>query len=259
MYYERSLALKRRLRVGETTFGAFVSFQDPGSAEIMAGTGYDWVFIDMEHSPFDLKSLQHVLMAFSGRSTVPIVRVPWNDRIRIKQILDLGAEGVLVPMVSSAAEARAAVAATKYPPQGVRGFGPWRASDYYRDTPEYIQAAIDGIIVVVQIEHEDGVHQIEEILDIPGIDVACMGPMDLSGTMGILGQLEHPRVAEAIERVLAAAKQRGLPVCVPMETSVETQLAWARKGANFVVTGEDHGLLRRAAAAALDQYRKALA
>jgi 2-keto-3-deoxy-L-rhamnonate aldolase RhmA len=224
----------------------------------MAGTGYDWVFIDMEHSPFDLKSLQHVLIAFNGRPTVPIVRVPWNDRIRIKQVLDLGAEGILVPMVCSVAEARAAVAATKYPPQGVRGFGPWRASDYYRQTDEYIRKANDGILVVVQIEHEDGVHQIEEILDVPGIDVVCLGPMDLSGTMGILGQLEHPRVVEAIQRVLAAAKKRALPACVPMETSIETQLAWARKGVNFVVTGEDHGLLRRAATAALAGYRKAL-
>ena len=259
MYYERSLALKKRFRAGETTFGAFVSFQDPGSAEIMAGTGFDWVFIDMEHSPFDLKSLQHVLMAFSGRSTVPIVRVPWNDRIRIKQALDLGAEGILVPMVSSPVEAQAAMAACKYPPMGIRGFGPWRASDYYRRTEEYIRRANDGIILIPQIEHEDGVRQIEEILEVPGIDAVCMGPMDLSGSMGILGQLEHPRVAEAIDRVLSAAKRRGLPVCVPMETSLETQLAWARKGANCVVAGEDHGLLRRAAAAALEQYRKALA
>lgn len=259
MYYERSLALKRRLRAGETTYGAFLSFQDPGSAEIMAGIGYDWVFIDSEHSPFDLKSLQHVLMAFSGRPTVPIVRVPWNDRIRIKQVLDLGAEGILIPMVSSPAEARAAVAACKYPPTGIRGFGPWRASDYYRNTETYIQRANDGIIIVIQIEHEDGVRRIDEMLDIPGIDAVCLGPMDLSGSMGILGQLEHPRVVEAIDRVLAAAKKRALPVCVPMETSIETQLAWARKGANFVVTGEDHGLLRRAAAAALDRYRKALA
>jgi len=259
MYYERSLALKRRLRAGETTFGAFVSFQDPASAEIMAGTGYDWVFIDMEHSPFDMKSLQHVLMAFNGRSTVPIVRVPWNDRIRIKRVLDLGAEGVLVPMVSSAEEARAAVAACKYPPMGIRGFGPWRASDYYRNTAEYIQAANDGIVVVVQIEHEEGVRRITEIVSVPGIDVICMGPMDLSGTMGILGQLDHPRVAGAIETVLRAAKERGFPVCVPMETSLETQLSWARKGANFVVTGEDHGLLRRAASAGLERYRQGLA
>ncbi len=258
MYYERSLALKHRLRAGETTFGAFVSFQDPASAEIMAGTGYDWVFIDMEHSPFDMKSLQHVLMAFNGRSTVPIVRVPWNDRIRIKRALDLGAEGILIPMVSSVEEARAAVAACKYPPKGIRGFGPWRASDYYRNTEAYIQAANDGIVVVVQIEHEEGVRQITEILDVPGIDVVCMGPMDLSGTMGILGQLDHPRVTEAIDRVLGAAKARGLPLCVPMETSLETQLAWARKGANFVVTGEDHGLLRRAATTGLERYRQAL-
>lgn len=257
--YEHSLALKRRLRAGEITFGAWVSFQDPAAAEIMAGTAYDWIFIDMEHSPFGLESLQAVLMAFSGRPPVPIVRVPWNDRVRIKQVLELGAEGILVPMVCSPAEARAAMAACKYPPEGNRGFGPRRASDYYRKTEEYIRTANEGILVVVQIEHEDGVREVKAILDVPGIDVVCLGPMDLSGSMGLLGQLEHPRVVEAIERVLAAAQERGLPVCVPMETSLETQLAWARKGARFVVTGEDHGLLRRAAAAALEQYRSALA
>lgn len=259
MYYERSRALKRRLRAGETTFGAWVSFQDPGAAEIMAGTGYDWVFIDTEHSPFSLESLQHVLMAFNGRATVPIVRVPWNDRIRIKQVLDLGAEGILIPMVCSVKEAQDAVAACKYPPVGNRGFGPRRASDYYRDPEEYIRTANDGIIVVVQIEHEDGVRQVKEILDTPGIDVVCLGPMDLSGSMGILGHLDHPRVVEAIERVMAQAQERGLPVCVPMETSPEAQIAWARKGAGFVVAGEDHGLLRRAAADALNRYRAALA
>lgn len=256
--YERSLALKRRLRAGETTFGAWISFQDPAASEIMTGTGYDWIFIDMEHSPFGLESLQAVLMAFSGRSPVPIVRVPSNDRVRIKQVLELGAEGILAPMVCSAAEARAAVSACKYPPEGSRGFGPRRASDYYRKTEEYIQTANEGILVVVQIEHADGVREVKEILDVPGIDVVCLGPMDLSGSLGLLGQLEHPRVVEALERVLAAARERGLPVCVPMETSQETQLAWARKGARFVVTGEDHGLLRRAAAGALEEYRKAL-
>ena len=110
----RSLHLKQRLARGETTFGAWLSVSNPNIAEIMAGTGYDWVLIDAEHGPFGLEGLQVALMAFKGSSSVPIVRVAWNDPVRIKQVLDIGADGILVPMVGSAAEARAAVAACKY-------------------------------------------------------------------------------------------------------------------------------------------------
>ena len=128
----RNLDLKKRLRAGEVTFGAWISFSDPAIAEIMAGMGLDWLLIDAEHNPFTLESLFHVLLAFKGRPTVPIVRIPWNDPIIIKQALDLGVGGILIPHVSSVEEAKQGVAACKYPPEGRRGFGPRRASDYYR-------------------------------------------------------------------------------------------------------------------------------
>jgi 2-keto-3-deoxy-L-rhamnonate aldolase RhmA len=254
----RSLTLKQRLRAGDYTFGAWVSFSDPAAVEIMAGVGFDWIFVDTEHAPFSLPSLHAVLMAFDGRETVPIVRVPWNDHVAIKQVLDLGAEGIVVPMVMSSEDARRAVAACRYPPQGIRGFGPRRASDYYRRTEEYIQTANESVIVVVQIEHMDAIGRIDEILDVPGIDVVCLGPMDLSGSMGLLGRLSHPRVHEAIETVLEVSRRRGFPVAVPMETSPADQLRWAVAGARFVVVGEDHGLLRRAATEALTLFRSAV-
>src|ERR1700733_5309527 len=147
-----SMKLKQRLSGGETTFGGWFAVTNPMDAEIMAGAGFDWVFIDTEHGGFSNEGLQTCLVAFNGSPTVPMVRVAWNDAVLIKQVLDMGADGILIPMVSSPAEARAAVSACKYPPEGTRGFGPRRASDYGRNTDAYVAQANDSLIVIVQIE-----------------------------------------------------------------------------------------------------------
>lgn len=254
---ERSRDLKRRLRASEVTIGAWLSLADPEVAEIMAQTGFDWLLIDTEHTPFTLKDLEIALMAFNGEPTVPIVRVAWNDPVRIKQALDLGAEGILVPWVSSPDEAQRAVAACKYPPMGVRGFGPRRASRYYANVDAYIARANEDLIVAVQIEHIRAVAVIGDILDVPGIDVVLLGPMDLSGSMGLLGQVDHPDVIAAIEAVIAEAQRHGIPAGVPLETTPEQLLAWAQRGCRFVITGEDHGFMRRAAVEALATFRQA--
>ncbi len=222
----------------------------------MAGVGFDWVLIDTEHAPFSLESLAGVLMAFTGQPTVPIVRIPNNDIVAIKQVLDLGAGGVLIPNICSAEEARRAVAACKYPPAGVRGFGPRRASDYYRQTEQYVRLANDSLIVAIQIEHGDGVKAAGQILAIPGIDVVLLGPMDLSGSLGLLGQLEHPQVVEAIERVIAEAFRANLPVGIPIDAPPEVVARWVAKGCQFVIVGEDHSMLRRTATQTLAHFRQ---
>ncbi len=254
----RSLHLKQRLARGETTFGAWLSVSNPNIAEIMAGTGYDWVLIDAEHGPFGLEGLQVALMAFKGSSSVPIVRVAWNDPVRIKQVLDIGADGILVPMVGSAAEARAAVAACKYPPEGSRGFGPKRAADYGRDTDGYTAQANASLITILQIEHVDAVAGIDEILAVPGIDVICIGPTDLSGSAGVLRQFGHPSVQRALETIVARSRARGLPVCMGVVFEPAEMARWQAKGATFVLTGEDTSLLRIAATQALQQTRAAV-
>ena len=256
----RNLSLKKRLSSGEATFGAWLTFSDPAVAEMMAGVGFDWVIIDTEHAPFTLESLASVLMAFNGQPTVPIVRVPWNDRVAIKQVLDLGVGGILVPYVCSVEEARQAVAACKYPPEGVRGFGPRRASDYYRQTDEYIEKANEAVIVAIQIEHIEAVEAIRQILEVPGIDVVLLGPMDLSASVGLLGQLEHPKVVEMIEQVVAEARRVGLPVGVPIGESPSSGsnllLEWSSKGCRFVIVGEDHIFLRNTAERTLAEFHQ---
>lgn len=252
---KRSMELKKRLRAGETTFGGWLTVANPMIAEIMAGAGFDWVVIDTEHGGFGNEGLQTDLVAFNGSPTVPIVRVPWNDAVMIKQVLDMGADGILVPMVNSPDEARQAVSACKYPPEGTRGFGPRRASDYGRKIDEYVPQANESVIVIPQIEHVDAVRQIDAILDVPGIDVVCLGPTDLSGSAGVLRQFEHPVVAAAIKTVLAAAKKRNLPACLGVIRPDEETRQWVSQGANFMVTCEDVSALATAVSQSLAHMR----
>jgi 2-keto-3-deoxy-L-rhamnonate aldolase RhmA len=240
---ERSSKLKSRLRMGETTFGAWLTVANPMIAEIMAGAGFDWVLIDTEHGGFSNEGLQTCLIAFNGSPTVPMVRVAWNDAVLIKQALDMGADGILIPMVSSPAEAREAVSACKYPPEGTRGFGPRRASDYGRKTDAYVAQANASVIVIVQIEHVDGVTQIDAILDTPGIDVACLGPTDLSGTAGVLRQFHHPTVVDGMTRVIEAARARQMPASIGITFSGPEMRRWYSAGANFIFCGDDVSLL----------------
>jgi 2-keto-3-deoxy-L-rhamnonate aldolase RhmA len=204
----------------------------------MAGAGFDWVLIDTEHGSFSNEGLQTCLVAFNGSPTVPW-RVAWNDHVLIKQALDMGAEGILVPMVSSTAEARAAVSACKYPPEGTRGFGPRRASDYGRKTDAYVAQANASVIVIVQIEHVNGVADIDGILDTQGIDVACLGPTDLSGSAGALRQFNHPTVVDGMTKVIKAARARQMSASIGITLRCGDKMAWGE--ANFIFCFDDVG------------------
>jgi 2-keto-3-deoxy-L-rhamnonate aldolase RhmA len=240
---ERSSKLKNRLRQGETTYGAWLTVPHTMIAEVMAGAGFDWVLIDTEHGGFSNEGLQSCLVAFNGSPTVPMVRVAWNDAVLIKQVLDMGADGILVPMVSSPAEARAAVSACKYPPEGTRGFGPRRASDYGRNIDAYVAQANESVIVIVQIEHVNGVATIDEILDTPGIDVACLGPTDLSGSAGVLRQFQHPVVVDGMTKVIQAARARQMPASIGITFAEDDMHKWYGVGANFIFCGDDTTML----------------
>jgi 2-keto-3-deoxy-L-rhamnonate aldolase RhmA len=253
---ERSSKLKTRLRQGETTFGAWLTVANTTIAEIMAGAGFDWVFIDTEHGGFSNEGLQTCLVAFNGSPTVPMVRVAWNDHVLIKQALDMGAEGILIPMVSSVAEARAAVSACKYPPEGTRGFGPRRASDYGRNTDAYVAQANDSVIVIVQIEHVNGVAEIDGILDAPGLDVVCLGPTDLSGSAGVLRQFQHPTVVDGMTAVINAARARQMPASIGITFPDEEMHKWYSAGANFIFCGDDVSLLAAEAGRCLSNMRR---
>ena len=247
---DRSLDLKRRLRDGETVFGAWLSISDPVVAEIMATSGFDYDLIDTEHAPFSLQALQTALMTFKGERTVPIVRVPWNDQVYIKQALDVGADGILAPMVRTVEEAQALLRACRYPPAGIRGFGPRRASYYHRNIDEYVAHANDSLFVMPQIEDVRTVDSLDDIIGL-GVDALCIGPNDLSGSAGLLRQHDHPTVKGAIDRLLAIAKRRGVAVCTGITLPSDKQAEWIAAGARMALLTSDVELLAKGTARAL--------
>lgn len=205
-----AMNLKQKLRRGEATLGSWMSMAHPSIAEILGRAGYEWVVVETEHTAIDNSETLRMLMAIEGAGCLPLVRLAWNDPIQAKAVLDSGAAGVLVPMVNTAADARLAVDSVKYPPLGKRGVGLARAQGYGQGFKEYVRDANDGTLLIVQIEHIEAVQNLESILDVPGIDGTFIGPYDLSMSMGIPGQLDHPRVQEAKRKVLEATLRRGL-------------------------------------------------
>ena len=255
----RALAFKRRLREGGTVVGAWLSLNDPVAAEVMGMVGFDYLLIDTEHGAWDLQPLQTAIMALNGTQTVPIVRVPWNDHVRIKQVLDLGAEGILAPMVRTVEECHALVEACRYPPIGKRGFGPRRAAAYGRNLDGYMSAANDAIFVMPQIEDVATLEILDSFVAVPGIDAIAIGPNDLSGTAGLMRQTQHPTMLDAIDRIITASKRAGLPVCLGVNTEAAQQRGFVNRGVRILLAGSDLRLLSGAATTALHATRRALA
>ncbi|MBF4561580.1 HpcH/HpaI aldolase/citrate lyase family protein [Microbacterium sp. VKM Ac-2870] len=214
-------------------------------AEIMAGSGLDWLLIDMEHGPNTLETVRAQLQAVGGSPVTPVVRVPIGDPVTIKQVLDLGAQNILVPMVSSADEARAVVAATRYPPRGGRGVGSALArSARWNRVEDYLQNADAYVSVCVQIETSAGVEAAAEIAAVDGIDGVFVGPSDLAASLGVLGEQTHPDVVDAVRRAFGAVQAAGTPVGV---NAFDPQVAqsYVDAGATFVLVGADVALLAR--------------
>ena len=217
----RALSFKRRVRAGEVVTGAWVSLADPATTEIMGRIGFDFLLYDTEHSPWNLDQVQAALMALNGTDTMPFVRVPWNDHVHIKQMLDMGVEGILAPMVRTVEECKALVCGLPLPAVGARGFGPTARLELYRDINTYIAAANEAVCVMPRIEDIATVGLLDDYLAVPEIDAVCIGPNDLSGTAGLLRQKDHPTVKTALETIVTKASARKLPICLGINTAPE--------------------------------------
>ena len=255
----RALAFKQRLAAGGVVIGAWLSLTDPVAAEIFGRLGFDFVMIDTEHGAWDLQPLQTAIMALNGTPTVPLVRVPWNDPVRIKQVLDLGAEGIMAPMVRTVAECEALVAACRYPPSGRRGFGPRRASRYRRDIKAYEARANDAIFVMPQIEDVATLDVLDDFLAVPGIDGVAIGPNDMSGTAGVFRNPGHPIIRGAIERIGRAAAARGLPAFTGVNTAEAELASLVGMGFRIQTVASDTDLMISGAEAAIAATRRTLA
>lgn len=244
-----------RLRDADRTlFGMWSCAGSPLVAEICAGSGLDIVLIDGEHSPVNIESILAQLQAVAPYPAVPVVRAPIGDPVVIKQLLDLGAQNILVPMVDSVAHAEAMVRAVRYPPLGVRGVGSALArSSRWSRIPDYLARASGLVSLTVQIETTEGLEQAAAIAAIDGVDALLVGPADLAASMGLLGQQNHPDVVAAVESVIAAGRAAGTPVGVNAFDPA-TADRYAAAGAAYVLVGADVTLLARASEALADRF-----
>ncbi len=234
------------IRNGKQQIGLWVSLPDALTTEVIAGAGYDWLLLDMEHGATDLADLRTQLQVINGYDSTAIVRPDWNDPIKVKRLMDLGAPGLLFPMVQNAEEAKAAVAATRYPPKGTRGFGgTTRATSFGRDKT-YAHNVEDQTAVLLQVESLEALQNIEEIAAVDGVDGIFFGPADIAADMGYLGQAMHDDVWA---KILPAA-MRLISQKMPVGTLVR-DVAFARRllgaGFTFVACGSDAALLAQAA------------
>jgi 2-keto-3-deoxy-L-rhamnonate aldolase RhmA len=233
--------VKERLRRG-VSIGSWMSMAHVSIAEILAMAGYDWVVIETEHTAIDVAEVLRLIIAIERRGAVPLVRLAWDDPIQAKAVLDSGAAGVLVPMVNTKADAELAVSMVRYPPLGSRGVGLARAQGYGTEFDSYVKSANDDVLLIVQIEHVEAVRNIEAILSVKGIDGTFIGPYDLSMSMGIPGQLTHPDLLAARQRVLEATLAHGLAAGIHLvhpDRAAEDLAAVVAAGYRFIALGTD--------------------
>ncbi len=248
-----TLSFRHRLKEGRPLMGALLQIPLPEVAEIYATAGYDWLFVDLEHSPMDARQALDILVAVDTR--VPcVVRVPWNDEAHIKKALDIGATGIIVPLVNNAEDARLAVGRCKYPPQGVRSVGITRAQRFDLDFDDYMRRANDEVAVIVQIEHVEAARNIDAILDVPGIDGVFVGPFDLSGSMDKPGKINDPEVQQAIRDIIRACEKRDIARCIYAHTPAHAK-TYLEQGYRVIGLCTDYITLARAAVAALKEVR----
>jgi 4-hydroxy-2-oxoheptanedioate aldolase len=237
---------KRALKAGKTQIGLWSSLSSNYSVEVIAGAGFDWLLLDTEHSPNELESLLTQLQAAAPYPTHSVVRVPWNDMVIMKRVLDIGAQSLLVPYVSTAAEAAAAVSYTRYPPAGVRGVaGTTRASRFGR-VKDYAKHAHEELCLLVQVETQRALDNLEAICAIEGVDGVFIGPADLHASLGHPGEIANPKVKplidDAIRRIRKCGRAPG--ILTPSEADARH---WLECGALFVAVGADVGILARGA------------
>ncbi len=240
-----SITFHDRLQRRETLIGTVVTLSTFQVPEILVHAGFDWLFIDSEHAPLGLADVAGLVQA-GGKGAACIVRVPDHADRSIKNALDSGADGIIVPMVNTAAQAEGIVAASKYPPLGRRGLASTRAHGYGASFEEYLQRANNDISVILQAEHVEAVKNIDSITSVPGVDCILVGPYDLSGSMGMLGQVTHPHVQEAIMNVSSACQKKGIPLGI-FSPDPNLLVDYHRRGFTLLALGQDTTFLLDAA------------
>ena len=234
--------------------GTWLSSASPVVAEAMGHAGFDWGVVDMEHAPLDMMVLVHVLQALAGTKLVPVVRVPSNDAVTVKRVLDAGATTILFPFVQTPEDAARAVASTRYPPQGVRGMSSMSRASRYGTAPQYLKSADANMGVIVQLETPQALEQLEAIVAVEGVDAVFVGPGDLSASMGHGGEFTHPEVMRALGTTAQRCRALGKPVG-SVGSTPEVVSQYRAMGFDYLAVSSDMGLLMSGALAAARALR----
>jgi len=246
-------SFKKKLTRGDLLLGTIVTLPSVEIIEILCSRGFDWLFIDLEHSALSIREAQTILQV-SGLKTDCAVRIPLNNEVWMKKCLDIGASGIIVPQIRNKEDAELAVQLCKYPPQGARSVGIARAQGYGNRFHEYVTEANDSIALVLQIEHIEAVNNIDEILNVPGIDCLFIGPYDLSASMDKIGRVTDPEVQDAISRVKKGAEQANIQLGI-FGADAEAVLPYIESGYKLIAAGMDTMILGSAAGNLLKTLR----
>ena len=248
-----TLALKNKLKSGQLCLGSWITLGHSGIAEIMCNAGFDWLVVDLEHTTISIDQAGELIRTIDLAGCAPLVRLTSNNSDQIKRVMDAGAHGIVVPMVNSVEDVKNAIASTRYAPDGTRGVGLARAQGYGPKFSEYLHWAKDSAVVIPQIEHKDALDCLEDILSVSGVDGFIVGPYDLSCSMGIPGEFEHPIFKEAINYILKTGLEMGVPAGLHI---VEPDLVRLREviaeGYRFIAYSVDVRMLDVIARAGVD-------
>ncbi len=247
---------KRLLREGKFLVAGHIFLPNPAMAEAMANFGYRFVWVDAEHGAFDREEVLAHITALNGAGAGAFVRVAMADPMLIKPVLEMGPDGIIAPNILNPDEAAAFVSACRYPPKGTRGFGPRRANRYGMvGDPEYLESIDEALVKIIQIEHIDAVKHMDAILDVEGIDSVVIGPYDLSGSMGLLGKLDHPDLRAACAEVVAACKKRGIPCGASIGPGNDEFIRfWLAQKVNFLFCGDDLSFVKMGTESTLARF-----
>jgi 4-hydroxy-2-oxoheptanedioate aldolase len=247
--------LKRALREGRPQIGLWCSLCSNIAAEVIAGSGFDWILIDTEHAPNELPMVLSQLQAMAGSAATPVVRPAWNDLVLIKRVLDVGAQNLLIPYVQTVEEARAAVAAVRYPPHGVRGVAVSHRANRFGRIKDYFARANEEIGLILQVETRATLENLDAIAAIEGVDALFIGPSDLAAALGHLGDPGHAEVRAAIEQAVKRIRHAGKAAGILAHVEADAH-HWLGQGCTMVGVGGDAGLLARASEALAAKFKK---
>ncbi|MDR1934802.1 MAG: 2-dehydro-3-deoxyglucarate aldolase [Candidatus Accumulibacter sp.] len=244
---------RQNLIAGKQLIGCWCALGSEITTEVMGLAGFDWLLLDGEHAPNDVLSFIPQLMALKDSASAPVVRPQWNDMVIVKRLLDVGFYNFLIPFVESADDARRAVAATRYPPEGVRGVSVAHRGNRYGTVADYFKVVNDNIALIVQIESRKAVAAIDEICAVDGVDCVFIGPSDLAAGYGYLGNPRHPEVQDAMQKIVTGARSHGKPagILAPVEADARRYM---EMGISFVAVGSDLGVFRNASQSLRDKF-----